>query len=116
MTEEKATITADVDFFYQMKGYEGHTQLHIPGTPTIETYEAAIERIEKAGGLPRDAVMPGKAAEAPKDDDGDVRVFNCEACGGPMTYRKGTSKAGKPYKGWFCNKRNCKGTTIWDDD
>jgi len=105
-------ITADVDFFYQMKGYEGHTQLHVPGTPTVETYQAAIERIEKAGGLPRDAVLPGKPAEAPTDDSGHT----CDECGGPMAYRKGTSKAGKPYKGWFCAKRNCKGTPIWDDD
>jgi len=33
-----------------------------------------------------------------------------------MQYRKGVSKAGKPYAGWFCSKRNCKGTPIWEND
>lgn len=110
MTEDKGLINAELDFFYTIKGFEAHTKLIVPGTPTVETYETAIERIQKAGGIPRDG-LPGKAAEAPTDTE-----FTCEECGGPMTYRKGTSKAGKPYKGWFCSKRDCKGKPVWDDE
>jgi hypothetical protein len=110
-----------MDFFYLMPGvkdpsrfYEAHLKLLIGGTPLVETHHTAVERIEAAGGIPRDG-LPGKAAEAPKDDEGDAQVFSCGECNGPMSYRKGTSKAGKPYAGWFCQKRGCKGVPIWDD-
>lgn len=34
----------------------------------------------------------------------------CQKCGSDMLYKKGVSKSGKPYEGWFCqNKANCDG-------
>lgn len=29
----------------------------------------------------------------------------CTTCGNKLTYKEGTSKAGKPYKGYFCSER-----------
>ena len=110
MVSDEKTITADIDIFYIMKGFEGHTQFHVPGTPTVSTYEAAVERIMAAGGTPRDG-LPGKPAEAPTEE-----VYTCNVCGDPMTFRAGTNKAGKPYKGYFCPRKRCKGEPIWVRD
>lgn len=30
----------------------------------------------------------------------------CEVCSQDLTYREGVSKAGKPYKGWFCSEKD----------
>ena len=111
--EEKALVNAEINIFFQVRGFKGHTKLLVPGTPTEATYTAMLDRIEAMGGIPEGAELPGKAAEAPAGSDD---VPPCDGCGGPMQYRKGVSKAGKSYAGWFCSKRNCKGTPIWEND
>lgn len=37
--------------------------------------------------------------------DGEARA--CPTCQKPMLWKEGTSKAGKPYAGWFCSDRGC---------
>ena len=34
--------------------------------------------------------------------DAAAQVKHCQSCGTAMNYREGTSKAGKPYRGFFC--------------
>ena len=50
MTEEKL-VTAEINIFYQMRGFKAHTKLLLPGTPTEATYKALLDRIEAAGGV-----------------------------------------------------------------
>ncbi len=39
----------------------------------------------------------------------------CPQCGSEMKFREGTSKAGKPYKGYFCTNRTLnKETNVWE--
>ncbi len=112
-TDDPKQTTAEVNVFFSLEGFKMHTKCVLPQGPTVIFYKALIDRIQEAGGTPEGAVLPGKPAEAPVGNDD---IPPCDGCGGPMEYRKGTSKAGKPYAGWFCSKRNCKGTPIWDND
>ena len=114
--DDPKQTTAEVNVFFSLEGFRCHTKCILPQSPTVIFYKALIDRIQEAGGTPEDAVLPGKPAVAPVDDSGDTQVFSCNDCGGPMAYRKGTSKAGKPYAGWFCTKKNCKGEPIWEND
>lgn len=33
---------------------------------------------------------------------------------GPMIYKSGTNKSGKPYSGFFCTVQGCETTPVWD--
>ena len=39
---------------------------------------------------------------------------SCPQCNGLMKYKKGISKKGKPYEGWFCENKSC-GAIEWVD-
>lgn len=32
---------------------------------------------------------------------------------GPMFFKEGTNKSGKPYAGWFCSTEGCETKPIW---
>lgn len=62
---------------------------------------------------PRGAVNFGSGVkvEEPKKPEGPL----CD-CGSVMQYREGTSKTGKPYKGWFCSKPQSQCPPMWLND
>ena len=39
----------------------------------------------------------------------------CDVCENMLEQKEGVSKAGKPYKGWFCPDRDCKGKPVWEN-
>ena len=56
---------------------------------------------EKAVSKP---VLQPVAPPAPKQDDNFEGKVPCNDCGAETTYKEGISKAGKPYKGYFCTQ------------
>ena len=97
------------DLFYLTKdGMEAHLQLK---GATIEDVlsqsESALGKVQEAGGVAR----PRRGATA--DASAGNGPTKCGECGKAMTYREGTSKSGKDYKGYFCPDRDCEGDPVW---
>jgi hypothetical protein len=47
-----------------------------------------------------------------RDDVPQSNMTKCEVCGQPMEFKTGTSKAGKPWKGYFCTSGE-KHPVVW---
>ena len=106
--------SASVDVFWRSKdGFEMHLQLGGTSSETIlDEAHSAIERIKSAGGEAR----PDRRHNATGENPGEGNSLKCSVCGKKMTYREGESRAGKPYKGYFCPDRDCEGKPVWIDD
>ena len=70
----------------------------------------ALAKVQKAGGVARP--RRGGTAETSSPDDPP----KCGTCGKVMTFREGTSKNGRDYKGYFCPDRDCEGEPVWVND
>jgi hypothetical protein len=105
--------SAKADVFWRSKeGFEMHLQLS--GASTAEVLDeahGAVEKIIKAGGEARPSNDNGNSATPSKSNPP-----NCAACGKKMKFREGESRNGKPYKGFFCQDRDCEGKPVWIDD
>ena len=106
--------SASVDVFWRSKdGFEMHLQLGGTSSESVlDEAQEAIERITKAGGEPR----PDRRRNATGESSGEGNSLKCSVCGKKMQYREGESRAGKPYKGYFCPDRDCEGKPVWIDD
>jgi len=108
---------ARADVFWRTKeGFEMHLQLN--GASTVEVLDEAHEavgKIIKAGGeaRPSNASDSGSGRETTPSKSNPP---NCKVCGEKMKFREGESKNGKPYKGFFCQDRDCEGKPVWIDD
>jgi len=110
MTGESPGASVDV-FWRSGDGYEMHLQLAGTSSETVlDDAHTAIERIKKAGGAPRHGRNGASAEETPSAS------LNCDVCGKKLKFREGESRAGKPYKGYFCPDRDCEGKPVWVDD
>ena len=112
MPERKAS--ADV-FWRSKEGFEMHLQLG--GTSSKEVLDeahGAIGTIVDTGGVPRptNGAAPAGGAETPSSDNPP----ECSVCERKMTYREGESRAGNPYKGFFCPESDCEGKPVWIND
>jgi len=68
--------------------------------------EMRIQEIEMAGcKIQKASNLPPTPKEAPEVTTSGQEKHFCGTCGKEMTYKEGISKAGKPYKGWFCLER-----------
>jgi hypothetical protein len=107
--------SAKADVFWRTKeGFEMHLQLN--GTSTVEVLDGAheaVEKIIKAGGEARPSNGDGSGSNTTPSK---ANPPNCTACGKKMKFREGESKNGKPYKGFFCQDRDCEGKPVWIDD
>ena len=109
--------SARADVFWRTKeGFEMHLQLS--GASTAEVLDeahAAVRTIIKAGGEAR----PSNGDGSSSSNDSTTSKSNppkCKVCGQKMKFREGESKNGKPYKGFFCQDRDCEGKPVWIDD
>ena len=109
--------SARADVFWRTKeGFEMHLQLN--GASTVEVLDEAHEavgRIIKAGG---EARLSNGNDSGTRSDTTPSKSSppNCKVCGKKMKFREGESKNGKPYKGFFCQDRDCEGKPVWIDD
>ena len=112
---------ARADVFWRTKeGFEMHLQLNgaSPGDVLDEAH-GAVKTIIKAGGEARPSNGEGYAngngngngAKASK-----TAPPKCPVCSKKMEFREGTNRTGKPYKGFFCQDRECEGKPVWIDD
>jgi hypothetical protein len=110
---------ARADVFWRTKeGFEMHLQLN--GASTVEVLDEAHEavgKIIKAGGeaRPSNGAGDGNALDTATVPT-KAHPPNCKVCGEKMKFREGESKNGKPYKGFFCQDRDCEGKPVWIDD
>jgi hypothetical protein len=100
------------DLFYLTKeGMEAHLQLK--GATVEEVLSqagTALGKVQKAGGVARPRRGGNAETSAPDDPP------KCGTCGKVMTFREGTSKNGRDYKGYFCPDRDCEGEPVWVND
>ena len=112
---------ARADVFWRTKeGFEMHLQLNgaSPGDVLDEAH-GAVKTIIKAGGEARPSNGEGlnngngngNGAKASK-----TAPPKCPVCSKKMEFREGTNRTGKPYKGFFCQDRECEGKPVWIDD
>lgn len=71
----------------------------------IGKYGTVTNYLKKAGfdQIRVDGAKPAETAVEPTTQ-GDTH--HCRACGKEMTFKQGTSKAGKDWKGWFCQEKD----------
>jgi hypothetical protein len=102
------------DLFYLTKeGMEAHLQLKgATVEDVLEKAKDALNAVCSAGGKPR----PSESCPTTPEEPSSNAPPNCPECHQTMVYREGTSKAGKPYKGYFCPDRDCKGEPVWVND
>ena len=105
---------ASWDLFYLTKeGMEAHLQLKgATVTEVLSDAAAAMTEVQEAGGIARPPRRRNGSAEPAPQTDGP----ECPECKKEMTYREGTSKSGRDYKGYFCPDRDCIGEPIWVND
>lgn len=109
MSEQDNPVSWDL-FYLTKEGMEAHLQLK--GATVEEVFsqaETALSKVQKAGGTARPKRRSPNGTVEPAGE-ADPK---CAACGKEMTYREGTSKSGKDYKGYFCPDRDCKGEPVW---
>jgi hypothetical protein len=115
---------ASVDVFWRSKeGYEMHLQLGgASSEEVLDDAQGAIATIAKSGGEPRPAngvLVNGTLGKEETNEGEKVSKTNppkCSVCGKKMNYREGESRAGKPYKGFFCPESDCEGKPVWLND
>lgn len=110
---------ASVDVFWRSKeGYEMHLQLGgASSEEVLDDAQGAISTIAKNGGEPRPANgIMGKEETNESEKPSKENPPKCSVCGKKMTYREGESRAGKPYKGFFCPENDCEGKPVWLND
>lgn len=100
-------------FYLTEEGIEAHLQLRgATVDDVLSQAEHALEKVRSAGGVARPGGARGEQPEEPVQESPPT----CRECGSTMTYREGTSRAGKPYKGYFCPDGDCKGEPVWVND
>lgn len=52
----------------------------------------------------KEAVDGGRVEKAEQTQHNASEGHFCSECGAAMEFKSGTSKQGKPWKGWFCSK------------
>jgi hypothetical protein len=74
MPEEKKVVTSELNIFFNERGEIGmggglHIKLLVPGTPTVETIQALVDRVHEWG-VGQEPVETGqdKAETPPRDD------------------------------------------------
>lgn len=80
-------------------------------TADLASYIAAVQEVASgaapAAVKPASQAHPVQAAPAPADDPFESATPAGPVCShGPRKWREGTSKNGKPYRGWFCTSTN----------
>ena len=102
---------ASVDVFWRSReGFEMHLQLGGASSEVVlEEAQEAVDQIVKAGGEARPMDDGNRKEEGPTK----ANPPKCSVCGRKMTYREGESRAGKPYKGFFCPETDCEGKPVW---
>ena len=107
MPDQENPVSFDL-FYLTKEGMEAHLQLKAATVEDVLSQaETALTKVQEAGGVARP--RRGGNADAPAKDDAP----KCGTCGKVMTYREGTSKSGKDYKGYFCPDRDCEGDPVW---
>ena len=101
--ESHAGELAELNVFIEKEGFSGH--IKITGVPFPKAVtrldaliKALVEHEYEAGRRPGNG-PPGEAVPQAK---GAPAGPPCNDCGEPMELRQGVSKAGKPWKGYFC--------------
>lgn len=92
-------------FIYHLKDKEGNLVDYVTGekklSDLIKKHEIVLGYLDKAG-------FSTQKARVPKQDviEFDPNITKvCPTCGKVAKPRMGTSKSGKPYKGYFCEER-----------
>ena len=109
MPDQNRPISWDL-FYLTKEGMEAHLQLR--GTTVEDTLSdsvKAVSAVRSAGGVAR-PLNGSKPMTEESSTDGPPL---CGKCGSEMTFREGTSKNGKDYKGYFCPDRDCSGEPVW---
>ena len=112
---------ARADVFWRTKeGFEMHLQLNgaSPGDVLDEAH-GAVKTIIKAGGEARPSNGEGLSHENGNGNGAKASKTappKCPVCSKKMEFREGTNRTGKPYKGFFCQDRECEGKPVWIDD
>ena len=110
---------ARADVFWRTKeGFEMHLQLNgaSPGDVLDEAH-GAVKTIIKAGGEARPSNGEGHAnGNGNGTTPTKTAPPKCTVCSKKMEFREGTNRSGKPYKGFFCQDRECEGKPVWIDD
>lgn len=115
MPDSEHPVSWDL-FYLTREGMEAHLQLRAATVEEVLSQaEAALEKVQGAGGMARPRRQPPAevGSTEPPSSEGPPR---CGQCGREMTYREGTSRAGKPYRGYFCPDRDCEGDPVWVND
>ena len=50
---------------------------------------------------------PANAPQTPQDAE-----KQCDTCGNAMAWKRGVTKAGKAYSGWYCHTLECRGRPL----
>ncbi len=102
---------ASVDVLWRSKeGLEMHLQIGGASYEAVlEEAQEAVEKIVTAGGEAR----PTGDENGKEGGPTKANPPRCSVCGRKMTYREGESRAGKPYKGFFCPESDCEGKPVW---
>jgi hypothetical protein len=110
--------SARADVFWRTKeGFEMHLQLSgASPAEVLDEAHAAVATIIKAGGEARPSTGDVNGTNGSGAKPTKTNPPNCGTCGKKMKFREGESKNGKPYKGFFCQDRECAGKPVWIDD
>ena len=109
--------TARADVFWRTKeGFEMHLQLSgASSAEVLDEAHEAVGTIIKAGGEARPSNGEGYATNGNGTQPARATPPKCGTCGKKMEFREGTNRSGKPYKGFFCQDRDCAGKPVWID-
>lgn len=110
--------SARADVFWRTKeGFEMHLQLSgASPTDVLDEAHAAVGTIIKAGGEARPSNGESYGTNGNGAAPTKTNPPKCAVCRTKMEFREGTNRGGKPYKGFFCPDRECKGRPVWIDD
>lgn len=126
LTDQGATVSYAYDW---LDAALRRLQKHRISDLTDAEGRALLERAARADVTQAPAVAGPASGPSPMDvrpgpdgtwestgpDEMEEVAPACPTCGGPMTYKEGTNKAGKPYAGHFCVDRNCSQKPLWVD-
>ena len=112
MPDQETPVSFDL-FYLTSEGMEAHLQLKAATVEDVLSQaETAQTKVREAGGVARprrQTPAGGGNPETPSSNDPP----KCGKCAKAMTFREGTSKSGKDYKGYFCPDRDCEGEPVW---
>ena len=90
-------------FIYHLQDKDGNLIDYVTSakkaTELVEGHEVRLAWFEKKGFIP----VKGKKPRLTFDPN---KTIPCPICKQPMTPKQGVSKAGKPWKGYFCSNRD----------